>query len=163
MWSGTLTTDQLVPVGVINAADHQSAPTSSSSSSSSPSNVPSLSEVREASGETAMVLAACHSLVVVQDDQPTPAPAPASASPPGIVIAVLYSIPFLLSPFFRPSILPSFPLICFLPSFHPSSFISSLLVFILVFSPFPYQLWISKPIKFFLFLPISQLSDPLNS
>jgi magnesium-transporting ATPase (P-type) len=66
--TGTLTTDQLVPVGVINASDHISSSSSSSSSSSAP--VPPLSDVCQATGETAMVLAACHSLVVVQDDAP---------------------------------------------------------------------------------------------
>jgi manganese-transporting P-type ATPase len=66
--TGTLTTDQLVPVGVINASDHLST---SSSSSSVPTPVPPLSDVCQATGETAMVLAACHSLVVVQDDAPT--------------------------------------------------------------------------------------------
>ena len=37
---------------------------------SSSSSTPELREVSEASGETAMVLAACHSLVVVQEDGP---------------------------------------------------------------------------------------------
>eukprot|EP01036_Dinobryon_divergens_P026985 gene26985-35690_t len=58
--TGTLTTDQLVPVGIINCnAKHNS----------STSTHPDLAAVESASNETAMILAACHSLVVVEEDE----------------------------------------------------------------------------------------------
>eukprot|EP01034_Spumella_vulgaris_P021380 gene21380-27410_t len=61
--TGTLTTDQLVPVGIIN---HSSSATAAGEESSA-DGLPSLSPVIAASAETAMILAACHSLVVVED------------------------------------------------------------------------------------------------
>lgn len=70
--TGTLTTDQLVPVGIINS--------SSPVMSDKPSDLimmqgkkqpgPILTPVDSAAGVTAMVLAACHSLVVVEDAPP---------------------------------------------------------------------------------------------
>ena len=81
--TGTLTTDQLVPVGIVN---HNSRTTASPASSSS-SNVlkddsssalhrdlPGLGEVITATAETALILAACHSLVVVEDPNAAPTP-----------------------------------------------------------------------------------------
>lgn len=88
--TGTLTTDQLVPVGIINhnsvakagpppapsssSSSAVTAPSSSSSSSSArtnqlalPKDLPALGEVITATAETAIILAACHSLVVVED------------------------------------------------------------------------------------------------
>ena len=100
--TGTLTTDQLVPVGIINHNTLSDAtPTittstiidsinvtsstdrsSSSSSSNSSSNIymdgnqcmilPELGPVLSATAETALILAACHSLVVVDDSEDTP-------------------------------------------------------------------------------------------
>jgi len=107
--TGTLTTDQLVPVGIINHNTLSDAtPTittstiidsinvtsstdrsSSSSSSNSSSNIymdgnqcmilPELGPVLSATAETALILAACHSLVVVDDSEDTPV----AASPGG--------------------------------------------------------------------------------
>ena len=51
--TGTLTTDQLVPAGIIHPLSQEASP--------------ELSEVRSASDETAMVLAACHSLIALED------------------------------------------------------------------------------------------------
>jgi cation-transporting ATPase 13A1 len=73
--TGTLTTDQLVPVGVISASNpsYDEAPEASVSSGSSASantkrsDLPKLTTVSTSSGNVAMVLAACHSLVVVED------------------------------------------------------------------------------------------------
>jgi cation-transporting ATPase 13A1 len=72
--TGTLTTDQLVPVGIVN---HNSRTTASPASSSAAREVsslpllhrdlPALGEVITATAETALILAACHSLVVVDD------------------------------------------------------------------------------------------------
>ena len=56
--TGTLTTDQLVPVGVVN----QDLRIHSQES------VPPIVEVNKATTETAMILAACHSLVAVESD-----------------------------------------------------------------------------------------------
>eukprot|EP01038_Epipyxis_sp_PR26KG_P009128 gene9128-12312_t len=61
--TGTLTTDQLMPVGIIN---HGTTTASSSS-------IPELTEVVTACNETAMILAACQSLVVVEDSVPAEA------------------------------------------------------------------------------------------
>lgn len=65
--TGTITTDQLVPAGLINyngeaGGDHDSA------AAEAAANIPNLEVVHCASGETAMILAACHSLVVMDDD-----------------------------------------------------------------------------------------------
>ena len=72
--TGTLTTDQLVPVGIINHNSRTSASPASSSSGSSDNTVPPLlralpvlGDVISATAETALILAACHSLVVVED------------------------------------------------------------------------------------------------
>lgn len=78
--TGTLTTDQLVPVGIINHNSRTTASPASSSSSSSSArkdgnaavpalhrDLPALGEVITATAETALILAACHSLVVVDD------------------------------------------------------------------------------------------------
>lgn len=61
--TGTLTTDQLVPVGIIN---HDAEVHGSSNNSETPQLVP----MKAAHGETEMVLAACHSLVVVESGGP---------------------------------------------------------------------------------------------
>lgn len=80
--TGTITTDQLVPAGIINfnssninAGEETSNSesvlvTSSTSASHNEENngVPKLYPVTSASAETAMILAACHSLVVLDDD-----------------------------------------------------------------------------------------------
>lgn len=58
--TGTLTTDQLVPVGIVNA-DIAAKPRDVNA-------IPELTEVKTAEGETALILAACHSLVVIEDD-----------------------------------------------------------------------------------------------
>jgi cation-transporting ATPase 13A1 len=58
--TGTLTTDQLVPVGVINASNPLFK-----YSDVDDSTIPSLSKVVDASGVTAIILAACHSLVQI--------------------------------------------------------------------------------------------------
>lgn len=63
--TGTLTTDQLVPVGIINHSS--SATAAGGGDESDDSNLPALSPVGAANAETAMILAACHSLVVVDD------------------------------------------------------------------------------------------------
>jgi cation-transporting ATPase 13A1 len=89
--TGTITTDQLVPVGLINynsqtrstgedsqqnindlSAALNNPPSSSSGSSGSVPNTPALSAVHSASAETAIILAACHSLVVLEDDDDKP-------------------------------------------------------------------------------------------
>ena len=86
--TGTLTTDQLVPVGIINVdADVSAAsltPSATSSASATTSEqhkkaggggvspLPELNPVITASAQTAMILAACHSLVVVDDPAATP-------------------------------------------------------------------------------------------
>lgn len=59
--TGTLTTDQLVPVGVVNAQSASAA----SSTVGQKHGVDRLVSVIDVSGEAAMVLAACHSLVAV--------------------------------------------------------------------------------------------------
>lgn len=71
--TGTLTTDQLVPVGVINAAspvfrDRSASSEQATISESNAIQIPMLSPVSDAAGVTAIILAACHSLVVVEDD-----------------------------------------------------------------------------------------------
>jgi cation-transporting ATPase 13A1 len=66
--TGTLTTDQLVPVGIINPDYDPSANATAVVDGESAGN--GLLPVNKASDNTALVLAACHSLVVV-DDKPT--------------------------------------------------------------------------------------------
>lgn len=58
--TGTLTTDQLVPVGVINASNPLFK-----SSDGDDATIPSLCKVVDSSGITAIILAACHSLVQI--------------------------------------------------------------------------------------------------
>lgn len=73
--TGTLTTDQLVPVGIINHNSRTTASPASSSAAKKESStlpllhrdLPALGEVITATAETALILAACHSLVVVDD------------------------------------------------------------------------------------------------
>ena len=92
--TGTLTTDQLVPVGIINhnsvaKAGPPTAPSSSAAASASagarhnqlalPKDLPTLGEVITATAETAIILAACHSLVVVDDSAAEAAPATPTA------------------------------------------------------------------------------------
>lgn len=90
--TGTLTTDQLVPVGIIN---HNSIATAGPSTSSVntkaterhsqlalPKDLPVLGEVITATAETAIILAACHSLVVVDDPaNDIAAPSPTTGAP----------------------------------------------------------------------------------
>jgi magnesium-transporting ATPase (P-type) len=108
--TGTLTTDQLVPVGIVNHNSASVAGTASSASSSSSAagggggatftgtsgssvsagsnkfmvehGLPALGEVITATAETAMILAACHSLIVVDDGAAAAAavPDPATAA-----------------------------------------------------------------------------------
>ena len=80
--TGTLTTDQLVPVGIINHNTLSDAtPTITATSTIDSINVtstdecmilPELGPVLSATAETALILAACHSLVVVDDSEDTP-------------------------------------------------------------------------------------------
>jgi len=56
--TGTLTTDQLVPVGIVNQ----------DSRIHNQENTPPMVDVNKATWETAMILAACHSLVAVEGD-----------------------------------------------------------------------------------------------
>lgn len=72
--TGTLTTDQLVPVGIINHNSRTTASPPSSSAARKDAGVsalhrdlPVLGEVITATAETAIILAACHSLVVVDE------------------------------------------------------------------------------------------------
>lgn len=63
--TGTLTTDQLVPVGVVNAKTTATVARPESSSVGQKHGIDRLVSVVDVSGEAAMVLAACHSLVAV--------------------------------------------------------------------------------------------------
>eukprot|EP01032_Pedospumella_encystans_P012911 gene12911-14901_t len=86
--TGTLTTDQLVPVGIINHNSAHRAVVSAGSSDVDTSAatapalqpLPKLGEVITATAETAIILAACHSLVVVEDADAAPASAGPSAA-----------------------------------------------------------------------------------
>jgi cation-transporting ATPase 13A1 len=74
--TGTITTDQLVPVGIINynsaistvGEDSSINPADLVGNSGAPAGVPTLNSVSSACAETALILAACHSLVVIEDD-----------------------------------------------------------------------------------------------
>ena len=68
--TGTLTTDQLVPIGIVNTTTGADTLATFKSNESSRKNVVAseiLKKVRDADDEAAMVLAACHSLVVVNN------------------------------------------------------------------------------------------------
>lgn len=85
--TGTITTDQLVPVGIVRPVD----PAFETTSPAGAGSVASLSDVSSAVDDTAMVLAACHSLVVVEDPAaasstdddaaPSDAPSDSNANP----------------------------------------------------------------------------------
>ena len=61
--TGTLTTDQLVPVGIIDAGNVVYETDAAKAGAA----LPKITPVVSASGVTAVILAACHSLVVVDD------------------------------------------------------------------------------------------------
>lgn len=77
--TGTITTDQLVPVGVINYNSSISTVGEDSLLNANDldnidKNIPQLNAVSSACAETALILAACHSLVVIEEDDDKPDP-----------------------------------------------------------------------------------------
>ena len=67
--TGTLTTDQLVPVGIVDIAAVKEYCVKADSDQTCPLDQILMSPVSSATSETAMILAACHSLVVVKDHE----------------------------------------------------------------------------------------------
>jgi manganese-transporting P-type ATPase len=79
--TGTLTTDQLVPVGIIDMVDINSSSAATPVKDETKKSALELRPVSEASHETAMILASCHSLVMVQENSAAPGTTPENSPP----------------------------------------------------------------------------------